>query len=168
MIPNSLMSDMALPELGRGSQFTLFGFRACAWGPTGCGCLSKAFDDILGHDVAPGILMCFRELAYCLGKDGGRRLKLVAPGCARLTYDEGSVLGAIAASQKQDPHLRDSHLSWLLASRPRSIHSILCDRIGLGLLSANLEVVPPEQCETATRSVGATTSSWLSPVSGNA
>ncbi len=167
MIPNSVMTGTDLLQLGSGAQFSLFGFRACALGETRCDCLAKAFRNVLGDDKGDTTLALFHQLVLRIGEDGTRRLKLVSPGCSRISFDEASILGAFAASQAGDEALRDAHLSWLLACAPDDQHRKLCDLIGRTLAGAGMTIVTPE---TLTPGAGTASkpSSGLRLVAGNA
>lgn len=143
--------DTTLADLGLGAQISLYGFRACAFEQKLSKRVISTFNDIFGNVIGGHTLDQFECLVRRLGRDGSRRLKLAAPGCSRLTHDEASILGSIAAAQKGDARLRDKHLRWLLAACPSVDLADTVQRVAIALNACELRVITPEEPLEAAR-----------------
>ena len=122
------INDLYLPDLGIGTGFALWGFRACASGKSRCQAVSQGYERAFGHD-APGALADMLSLVRCLGRAGRRKISIAPPGCARMTADEVSIAAMLSAAQRRHDEERDAHATWLLAQAPVTDTLSLVDRI---------------------------------------
>lgn len=121
-------SDIFLPDLGPASGLIILGFRSHAFGCSDRCCVRSGFGAALGQDAdeALGDLLVFTRI---ISAEGSRRIGLTAPGCARMTADELSVICAFAAAQAWDTVARDIHLKRLLAGPIPASLPILVTRL---------------------------------------
>ncbi len=95
----SIVPNMHVPELGAGSAFLLWAFRATAAGQGHCPTLVRGYREFMRED-GDAALASVRDLVTAISEHGRRRVKLIAPGCCRLSYDEASIVAAISALQR--------------------------------------------------------------------
>ncbi|MEM6625431.1 MAG: hypothetical protein AAF719_01895 [Pseudomonadota bacterium] len=108
------LGEIYLPDLGVGAGVALWGFRSCARGGGECCVVVDGYKTAFGED-APEALKRTIDFARLLGEQGRRRIGLAMPGCARVTADELSIIGALSAAQARNRDLMSGHLTWLLA-----------------------------------------------------
>lgn len=145
MVQEAFMKGVDLADLGQATQFALWGFRSCAMGQSRCCCLFRQFDHVFGADCGRAVFGEVLRLAEGLGNQGGRRLVLGRPTSQRMTYDEASIVAALAAAQRGDTGLRDAHLTWLLAKPPDASLSATVSRIADACSLAGMRIVMPEE-----------------------
>ena len=124
----SFVAGVLVPKLGLGTGLVMMSFRACALGRTECCAIVEGYERAFGLD-GPATLSDMQNLTSVLGNDGRRKLTITAPGCARITADELSIVAMFAAAQADDAAGRDAHLLWLLAKSPGRQVSALVSRI---------------------------------------
>lgn len=109
----SIIPNMNVPELGAGAAFLLWAFRATAAGHGHCPVLVRGYRELLreGGDAA---LASVRDLATAISEHGRCRVRLIAPGCCRLSYDEASIVAGVSALQRGEDGA--IHLENLLGS----------------------------------------------------
>ena len=109
------LNSPTVQQLGEGAELALHAFRLMAAGAD-ASALVAAFDARLGP---PGreALGAMHVLVHEIAAAGGRRLTIACPGCCRLTGDELSVLGLLAAAQGHDLDRMSPHVRCLLAGR---------------------------------------------------
>lgn len=153
---DELMADgmfarsLILPDLGAGSGYFVWAFRACAGGQSDCGVLADGYRSAFGADggrILGHILGLSRLIEYL----GERRVRLGMPGCVRITPDEVSLLATVGAAQHNDQMRMKNHLKWILAKSPSEGLLGLVEDIGLGFLAAGMII----HCGDAPRPHGA-------------
>lgn len=143
MSESFLRADVFLPHLGEGSGYFLMAFRGMVFGPTGCRCLSRVYDNVFGSSGEP-LLSDIKLLACQLGTAGRRKVRLAMPGCARLSHDEVSLLSALKAAQIADWDLQQAHMSWLLGQTAPAELRNLSENIATHFLTKGLVIqIPP-------------------------
>lgn len=146
-----------ITDLGFGSGFALWGFRAIASGKTGCCQFTAGFNRAFSmdndaiksqHGGTAGrlALNALKSFSYQLGVLGTRKITLSSPGTFRVTADELSIVAALAAAQEGKDDLCHLHLTWLLAqhdtvyARHAAVtYGIICAQAGI-----NIESLIPE------------------------
>lgn len=119
------LKDQIITDLGFGSGFALWGFRAIATGQGNCRCLSSGFNRAFSldndtvksqHGGSGGKLAinALKSFSYQLGNAGKRRIKLSSPGTMRITADEVCIIASLASAQGGNEMLCKAHLTWLL------------------------------------------------------
>lgn len=148
-MPNvSFVADVFVPQLGVGAGLVMMSFRACALGRAKCCMIIEGYERAFGLE-GPATLSDMHDLTSVLGNDGRRKLTITAPGCARLTADELSIVAMFAAAQADDAAGRDAHLLWLLAKSPGKQVSTLVSRIAGTFARHGLNIkAPPAVVQT--------------------
>lgn len=121
------IQNYALTDLGFGSGFALWGFRAIATGaPQPC-CLTTGFNRAFAIDSAQAksqhggtdgrlAINALKSFVCQIDQGGRRTISLAQSGTIRVTADEICIAGALAAAQNGNDALCHAHLSWLLGS----------------------------------------------------
>ena len=144
----SFVADVFVPKLGVGTGLVIMSFRACALGRAKCCPIIEGYERAFGLE-GPTTLSDMHNLTSVLGNDGRRKLTITAPGCARLTADELSIVAMFAAAQADDAAGRDAHLLWLLAKSPGKQVSALVSRIADTFARHGLRIkAPPAVVQT--------------------
>lgn len=138
----TFVRSMRLPDLGVGAGYALWGFRAAAVHHGDCPALVEAFQQTFGEEGSEA-LFALHVLARILGRDGGRRIALAAPGCCRVTADELSIVAALAAAQEKAEARRDAHLSWLMGGRAEERARGAADLVAASFARASLKIDAP-------------------------
>lgn len=151
-IENKLITD-----LGFGSGFALWGFRAIASGKTECRHFTVGFNrafsidnDVIRsqHGGTTGRLAmnALKSFSYQLGTLGKRKIILSSSGTLNVTADELSIIAALAAAQAGRDDVCHLHLTWLLAhsdttyARHAAItYGVVCAQAGINIESLNIE-----------------------------
>ncbi|WP_412546764.1 hypothetical protein [Maricaulis sp. MIT060901] len=165
MAKSRLLSNLFLPELGMGAGYFMLGFRALARGAGGCCTLRRTFRDGFGH-ASGDVLAGLAELVSALGWEGRRKVTLSAPGSARITPDELTLVCTLAAALRGDVPTMSSHLEWLFGRPPSNEVIEIMERLGHHFRNAELLVIECEITRSAarkpaTRSLGLVQSSAL-------
>lgn len=145
------LKDQKITDLGFGSGFALWGFRAIASGQGNCRCLSVGFnrafsiDNDAHHSQHAGsngklAMNALKSYSYQLEFWGKRQIKLAEPGTMRVTADELCIVACLSAGQAGDADLCHAHLMWLLAGteteyayQAAATYGMICSDAGIGL-----------------------------------
>jgi len=141
--------DQIITDLGFGSGFALWGFRAIAMGKGNCRCLSAGFNRAFSidnesaksqHGGSQGKLAinALKSFSYQLGNLTKRKIKLSPPGTLRVTADEISIIASLSAAQSENEKLCDAHLMWLrggaetkYARHAAMTYGVICSNAGI-------------------------------------
>ncbi|WP_026941122.1 hypothetical protein [Hellea balneolensis] len=155
------VENKCITDLGFGSGFALWGFRAIASGKTGCCHFTAGFNRAFSMDndalksqhggTAGRLAMnALKSFSYQLGVLGTRKITLSSPGTFRVTADELSIVAALAAAQEGRDDLCHLHLTWLLAqhdtvyARHAAVtYGIICAQADINIESLASEGVRP-------------------------
>ena len=143
--------DVKITDLGFGSGFALWGFRAIASGKENCRHLTTGFnrafemdnDELCSqHGGRYGKLAmnALKSFSYQLGCMGRRKIILSDSGTMGVTADELCIVAALSAAQGVDDNLCHLHLTWLLgqsqthlARHAAKTYGIICETVGIHL-----------------------------------
>ena len=143
MTGSPYLDDLTTEDLGFGAGFVLWGFRACARGKAQCPVIVRGYHQMFG-EVGLCVLTALLGFARVLGVEGRRTLTLAAPGSARMTADELSIVAAFAAAQARETDKLDAHLAWLMAGAPHGKATMAADHIGHHFAARGLEIRSPQ------------------------
>jgi len=146
------LKNKVITDLGFGSGFALWGFRAIASGKGHCCHLSTGFNRAFAmdneecrsqHGGTRGRLAmnALKSFSYQLGYLGQRKIILSEPGSMRLTADELCIVAALSAAQAGDDNLCHTHLMWILAQSDTKFarhaavtYGIICSQVGIDII----------------------------------
>ncbi|CAE7406243.1 unnamed protein product [Symbiodinium microadriaticum] len=109
-----LRPNPGLQELGFAANFLIWSFRTCATGHGFCPPIEGAYSRAFAHDAALA-LTGVRNLTQILDNHGNRKINMGQPGRLSASWDECSLVAALAAGQIFDRAKVQAHLNWLLA-----------------------------------------------------
>lgn len=132
-----------LCALTHGEHLLLWAFRASAFGAGGCTLVRRAFEDGCGA-MGPEALNALRVFVRELALQGRRRVRLCAPGSARLTRDEQLVLAVFAAAQVEDYARMEAHLAWLAGAEPPPAFAAIACMVAEAFAMNGLVLRPPQ------------------------
>lgn len=159
----NFVPDIYAPQLGLGSGFALFSFRACARGQHRCCVVVRGFSEHLQSDASVALDACLR-FARELGRDGGRTVTLAAPGCMRVTPDELSFLAAFGALQVDDECRARAHADWLFGGFAPATAMSALEVVAMSFASHDLWVQTPVEPGVSSASRGAVDLRVVEPV----
>lgn len=176
------IENATITDLGFGSGFALWGFRAIASGNGNCCHLTTGFNRAFSMDNAHlrsqhgGVegklaMNALKSFCYQLSRMGQRKIVLSQSGTMRLTADELCIVGVLAAAQNENSALCKSHLSWLLGHNNTTLpyhaaitYAIICQNSAIDIEPPNITIL---KTESVTRDMP-TSGDRLMPVRINA
>ncbi|MEL6277267.1 MAG: hypothetical protein AAFY22_06785 [Pseudomonadota bacterium] len=135
-------SKTMISDLGIGTGYALWGFRASAARHANCPTLIRGFDQALSR-YGRLALMELEAFARILGSKGRRRLSIGCPGCASVTADELSIAALLSAAQIRNEDLADAHAAWLMAGCGEQEAKEAAHRVGWLFCAGCLEIKAP-------------------------
>jgi hypothetical protein len=90
-------------------RLLVWALRAMAVGRGDCPCLLRAFGDACGRMGAPALHAYF-VLVKSIGMTSRRRLRVLYPNCAHVTFDERAIVGVVAAALESLHHTDETVL----------------------------------------------------------
>ncbi len=140
MNSDQFLEDVCLTDLGTGAGMVVWGFRSAARGWSGCPCVVRGFERLLGAAGGEAARHALYELAAILGHEGRRPISLAMPGSVRLVRDEALLLNACAAAYSGDSVARDACLAGLMAKIPSLRLSAAAMRLAESFRDAGLAI----------------------------
>lgn len=139
----NITTTSRVSELGVGTGYALWGFRAAAINQTDCPTLRNGLHEVFASDCAYAIGR-LRALASTLGAAGGRRINIAYPCCETITADEMSIIALLSVAQAQDRSQCAIYVSWLMCgvNEEKALNAAL--NVGALFKAAGLEIEKPE------------------------